>query len=54
MWMLPHRFYCVTKGDSYFCMQLKEDARTGHKASCQSLIGNRIKAHQIKISRCVA
>ena len=29
--MLLHRFYCVTKGDSYFCMQVKEDTRTGHK-----------------------
>lgn len=24
------------------------------RTSCQSLIGNRVKAHQIKISRCVA
>jgi len=29
--MLLDRFYCVTKGDSYFCMQVKEDKRTGRK-----------------------
>ncbi len=31
MRMLPHQFYCVTKGDSYFCTQVKEDRSTGHK-----------------------
>ena len=31
MRMLPHRFYCVTKGDSYLCMQVKQDKRTGRK-----------------------
>lgn len=31
MRMLPHRFYCVTKGNSYFYVQVKEDKRTGRK-----------------------
>jgi hypothetical protein len=29
--MLPHRFYGVMKGDSYFSVQVKEDTRTGRK-----------------------
>ena len=31
MRMLPHRFYCVAKGDSYLCMQVKEDKHTDCK-----------------------
>lgn len=29
--MLLHQLYGVTKGDSYFCVQVKEDKRTGRK-----------------------
>lgn len=29
--MLLHRFSRVTKWGSYFCMQVKEDTRTGRK-----------------------
>lgn len=29
--MLLHWFYGVMKGDSYFCVQVKEDKRTGRK-----------------------
>ena len=29
--MLLYGFYGVTKGDSYFCVQGKEDKRTGRK-----------------------
>lgn len=31
MRMLPHRFYCATKGNSYFCVQVKEDKCTSRK-----------------------
>ena len=29
--MLLYGFYGATKGDSYFCVQVKEDKRTGRK-----------------------
>ena len=29
--ILLHRFYGVTKDGIYFCVQVKEDKRTGHK-----------------------
>ena len=29
--MLFHRLYGVTKGDSYLCMQIKQDKRTSRK-----------------------
>ena len=54
MRMLPHRFYCVTKGDSYFCMQVKQDKRTSRKDFMSVFDRKPRKAHQIKISRCVA
>jgi len=31
MRMLLYRFYGVTKGDSYFCVRVKEDTRTGRR-----------------------
>jgi len=52
--MLLHWFYGVMKGDSYFCVQVKEDKRTGRKDFMSVFDRKPRKAHHIKISRCVA